>query len=70
MDAEEDTEVQAIAVAVVMSVVDEENVVEEAMVKTHMNLPAGMENSRQKLVCTLQTNADSSPCNKRIISKK
>ena len=46
MDAEEDTEVEAMAVAVVMSVVDEENVVEEAMVKTHMNLPAGMENSR------------------------
>ena len=56
--------------AVVMAVVEEEDVVERAMVKTHMNFPAGTENSWQKLVYTLQTNGDSSPCNTIIIFNK
>ena len=41
MVAAEGTEVEVMAVSVFMAVVDEEDVLEGDMVKTHMNLPEG-----------------------------
>ena len=70
MGVEEETEVDVMVVAVVMAIVAKEDVVEVAMVKIHMNFPAGMENSLQKLVYTLQTNGYFSTNKKRIILKK
>ena len=70
MEAEEETEVDLMVVAVVMAIVDKEDVVEVAMVKIHTNFPAGTENSLQKLVYTLQTNGYFSTNKKRIILKK
>ena len=70
MSAVEDTEVELMVVAVVMSVVAKEDVVEGAMVKTHINLPEGAEDSWKKLVYILQNNLDNSHCNKIIIFKK
>ena len=69
-DASEETEVEVMVVAVVMAVVAEEDVVEGAMVKTHMNFPAGAERSWQSLVYTLHTNVYSSTRSKIIIFKK
>ena len=68
--ASEDEEVEGMVVAIVMDAVAKEEVVEGAMVITHMNSPAGGENVWQKLVYTLHTNGNSSPHNKRIIFKK
>ena len=68
--AAEYTEVDFMVVAVVMDVVAEEDVVEGAMVKTHINFPEVMKHFCKKLVYTLHTNVESSPCNKIIILKK
>ena len=56
--ATEDTEVEDMVVAAVVEVVAEEEVVEGAMVITHMDLPAGAEHFWNKLVYTLQNNGD------------
>ena len=69
-DAAEDMEVEVMVVSVVMAVATKEDVVEGAMIKNRTNLPGGAEHSRQKLVYTLQTNGDSSPCNTTIIFNK
>ena len=63
--AVDDTDIRVMGVSMVMDMVAEEDVVEVAMVKTHMNLPAGIENFQQKLVYTLQTNEYSSTHNKK-----
>ena len=70
MSAVEDSRVEVIVVAMVMAVVVKEDVVEGAMVKTHMNFPAGVENSLWKLVYTLQTNGDSYTRNKIMVLNK
>ena len=64
----DEKEVEVMVVAVVMAVVAEEDVVEGDMVITHMNYPEGMDHLWQSPVYTLQTNVDSSPRNKIIIS--
>ena len=61
----EDTEVEVMVMAMAMAVLAKEDMVEGAKVKTHMNLPARTENSRQKLVYTLHTNVYSSPLKKK-----
>ena len=66
----DEKEVEVMVVAVVMAVVAEEDVVEGAMVKTHMDFPAGAERSWQSLVYTLHTNVYSSTRSKIIIFKK
>ena len=48
-------------VDMVVDVVAEDDMMEGAMVITHMNSPAGTEHSWQKLFYTLHTNRDSSP---------
>ena len=53
---EEDTEVDVMVIAVVMTVVDKEDLVEGGIVLTHMNSPAGTENLLQRPVYTLQSN--------------
>ena len=68
--AAEETWVNVMVVVVVMCVVDEEDMAELAMVKTHMYLPSGTEHLWQKLIYNLHTSGYSSPCNKIIISKK
>ena len=68
--AEEDMEINNMVAAVVMDVMAEEDVGEGDMVITHMDFPSGTENSWHRNVYTLQTNGDSSPCNKIIIFKK
>ena len=70
MGASENTGVEVMAVDVVMAVVAEEDAVEGAIVKTHINFPKGTEQSWQKIIYTLHTNGDSSPRNKIIIFKK
>ena len=51
--AEEDTEVKVMVVVMFMTVVAKEDLVEGSMVKTHINFPAGTENSRKKIVYNL-----------------
>ena len=70
MGAEEETEVAVMVVAVVMAVVADEDVVEGAMGKTHMNFPSGTEHLRKNIVYTLYTNGDFSTRKKIIILKK
>ena len=53
-----------------VDVVSEEDVVEEDMAITHMNLKGGTEHSCQNLVYNLHNNGDSSHRNKIIIFKK
>ena len=54
------TKVEVMAVAVVMTMVAEEDLVEGAMVITHMNSPTGMDHSWKRPVYTLQTHVNSS----------
>ena len=70
MFAADDTYVDKMVVPTVVYVVAKEDVVEGDMVITHKNSPAGTGHLWHKLMYTLQTNGDSSPCNKRIILRK
>ena len=68
--AAEDTDVEDMVMDMVVDVVAKEDVEEGDMVINHMNLQADMEHSWPRPLYILQTNGDSSPCNKILIFKK